>query len=147
MKGIWIIAGAVAVLGGCAARYQPAPAPRVEIDRNAGTNDRSATERDLLQRYRRERDCEGPSYARAHQHAVDTLDLAASAPTEAGGVPEAMGNGRFRMELAEAARRKHCVEVARKGYQEILEIFTGTPYAPLRRRATAGLNGLPAGHS
>jgi hypothetical protein len=139
---------ALTLIGGCATRYQPAPATlgRAGI-RNPADAEVRASERAMLYKYARERDCEGAAYSRAHEYAVAKLNVLASAPTETGHINDAAENGKFRLRLAAAAANKNCFDVARKNYDEIMEIFTGPPYSALRRRAMSGLAHLGQGAS
>ncbi|HYZ22585.1 MAG TPA: hypothetical protein VE690_10550 [Rhodopila sp.] len=97
--------------------------------------------RNLLSSYRREKDCAGAAYAAARRYASSELEeLVANLSPSTGRV---MDNARFRLELAQAASRKRCFQTARQTYTEVIDIFTGPPYAALKRRAETGIARLP----
>jgi predicted Zn-dependent protease len=133
------LAVAAFLLSGCAtprvsaplrpshAGFQPRATPRPEV---------------VLREYRRERGCKGPAYAAVQRYAAQWLDTVVSVPTDASRVTEAIRNGRFRIQFAEAAARKRCLDVARDVYLEVNGIFTGDPYSSLRQRAGLGLSKL-----
>ena len=141
-RAVAVVLASLLLLGGCAARYQPPPPPppvsRAERLRRAT----AAEARALLSSYTREKVCEGASYSRARDYVADNLDTLASTPTETGRIRDAFANGQFRLRLAKAAERKKCFDIARKNYQDVVDVFTGPPYASLRKRATSSLASL-----
>lgn len=144
----FITLSALLVLCGCAARFGlPAPAPASRLERPGGLaqGKAAASERAILSRYARQSECEGAAYARARDYAASRLNVLASAPTETGHINDAVANGDFRLRLAQAAARKRCFGAARQNYGEVLQVFTGPPYAALRRRAMDGLSALDGG--
>src|SRR3954451_2279982 len=135
---------AATLLCGCAARGPAVPVPsRAERPRSLALSKDRAFESAVLNTYRRERGCEGPAYARARDYAASRLDSAASVPTQPRSASDAAQSARFRVRLAETAARKQCVEQARSNYRDVVQIFTGPPYASVRKQATLGLSRLP----
>lgn len=138
---------ALIVLCGCATRPPPAPPARADKPKHLALSKDRVFENAVLNSYRRERGCEGPSYGRAQDYAASRLDTAVSVPTEPRSVSDAADSARFRVRLAEAAARKKCVEQARSNYEAVVQTFTGPPYAAVRKRAATGLSRLPGGDS
>lgn len=144
MRGMFyaLCLAAIALVPGCA--RPGGSGPFITLNR-VGPPHRPAEpdqQRGLIERYSRERGCRGRAYTAARQYAARWLDSVVSDPTDTRRLEEAKANGRFRIQLAQAAARKRCVEAARDAYLEVNDIFTGEAYSGLRQRADFGLHGL-----